>query len=409
MLADIMNNDPLRLALGGMVAMAAGIGIGRFAYTPILPAMVDSLHLSNGDAGLIASANFAGYLAGALGLIRLRPPTSRLAWLAGALLVSAAAMAGMAMVGAQVPYFLLLRFIGGVASAAVFIFASAIVLDQVAARGRFGLSAVHFAGVGTGIAVSGALIAVLTAMGGDWREMWLASAVAGLVAVGIVAWLVSDQPHDDNRATSSTGCPAFWPFALFITSYGLFGFGYVITATFLVSIVHTSPEVAPLEPYVWVLLGLSAAPSVAFWAWLGARLGTLPSYAAACLLEALGVAASVLWHSTAGIVVAAICFGGTFMGLTALGTLIARAMPGGDPRRKIAAATAAFGLGQIIGPMVAGIAYDRWHSFVLPSFAAVAALCVAGAIAMALHWSDKIRRHRAREEAVVIPSAARNL
>ena len=389
MLAGIMNNGPLKLALGGMVAMAAGLGIGRFVYTPILPPMVDSLHLSNGDAGLIASANFAGYLAGALGLIRLRPPKSRLAWLIGALLISAAAMACMAMVDARVWAFLLLRFIGGAASAGVFVFASAIVLDQVAAGGRFGWSAVHFAGVGAGIAISGALIAVLTALGADWQKMWLASAAAGLVAAGIVALLISDRHHDAGRTAKTAGRPDSWSFLLFITSYGLFGFGYVITATFLVSIVHGSSEIKPLEPYVWVLLGLSAAPSVAFWAWLGGRFGILPSYAAACLLEALGVAASVLWHSTTGIVVAAVCLGGTFMGLTALGTLIARAMPGGDPRQKIAASTAAFGLGQIIGPVVAGFAYDRWHSFVLPSFAAVAALCVAGAIAMALHRSGR--------------------
>jgi len=402
MLAGAMNNGLLKLALGGMVAMAAGLGIGRFVYTPILPPMVDSLHLSNGDAGLIASANFAGYLAGALALIRLRPPKSRMAWLMGALLVSAAAMACMAAVGGQVPAFLLLRFIGGAASAAVFVFASAIVLDQVAADGRFGLSAVHFAGVGAGIAISGALIAVLTAIGANWKEMWLASAAAGVIAAGIVAWLISDHHHDTGPSAKSAGRPESWSFILFVISYGLFGFGYVITATFLVSIVHGSPEVKPLEPYVWVLLGLSAAPSVAFWAWLGGRFGTLPSYALACVLEALGVAASVLWHSTTGIVVAAICFGGTFMGLTALGTLIARAMPGGDPRQKIAAATAAFGLGQIIGPVVAGFAYDRWNSFVIPSFAAVAALCIAGAIAMALHWSN-----RGKGDQMTIPKVRR--
>ena len=389
MLASIMSNGLLRLALGGMVAMAAGIGIGRFAYTPILPPMVDALHLTNGDAGLIASANFAGYLAGALALIRLHPPGSRLAWLMGALLVSAAAMGCMALVGTYLPAFMMLRFIGGVASAAIFVFASAIVLDQVAADGRFGLSAVHFGGVGVGIAISGALIAGLSAVGADWKEMWLASAAAGLAAAAIVASMVWDRHHDASRSTQRSGRPESWSFLFFIASYGLFGFGYVITATFLVSIVHGAPEVKPLEPYVWVLLGLSAAPSVAFWAWLGGRFGTLPSYAFACLLEALGVAASVLWHSTTGIVLSAVCLGGTFMGLTALGTLIARAMPGGDPRQKIAAATAAFGLGQIIGPVVAGFAYDRWHSFVVPSFAAVAALCLAGIIAMTIHWSDR--------------------
>src|SRR3954467_2585129 len=89
-----MNKSPLTLAIGGLLAMAAGIGVGRFVYTPILPPMVEALHLSKAEAGLIASANFVGYLAGAL-LAVIRVPGSRRSWLMGALAVNALCLAGM--------------------------------------------------------------------------------------------------------------------------------------------------------------------------------------------------------------------------------------------------------------------------------------------------------------------------
>src|SRR6266436_10204440 len=111
-----MNKSPLTLApvtiaWGGLLAMAAGIGAGRFVYTPILPPMVEALHLSKSEAGLIASANFVGYLAGAL-MATTRLPGSRRAWLLGALAVNAVGLAAMGLT-TSLTLFLLLRLIAG--------------------------------------------------------------------------------------------------------------------------------------------------------------------------------------------------------------------------------------------------------------------------------------------------------
>src|SRR3954471_5709875 len=86
---------PAAIAFGGLIAMAVGIGIGRFVYTPILPPMLAALGISKSTAGLIASANFLGYLLGALGATRASLPGSRRAWLLGSLAASAVTTFGM--------------------------------------------------------------------------------------------------------------------------------------------------------------------------------------------------------------------------------------------------------------------------------------------------------------------------
>lgn len=360
-----MKKSPLSLSIGGLLAMAAGIGIGRFVYTPILPPMVEALHLSKSEAGLIASANFAGYLAGAL-LATVKLPGSRRAWLLGALAINALGLAAMGA-ASSLPLFLALRLIAGMVSAFALVFASALVIQRLAEAGRSALSAVHFAGVGSGIAASAALVATLS----DWRTMWFASAALAAVAGIAVAAMVPPEDHASSRPAAHGNAP--WAL---VTAYGLFGFGYVITATFIVAQVRGTPSIAPLESYIWVLFGLSAAPSVALWTGLARRWSILNAFAVACLVEAAGVAGSALWTNEVTVIAAALLVGGTFMGLTALGLIAASG--------RIALMTASFGAGQILGPLFAGYVFDATGSLALPLLGAAAALLVAAALSCLL-------------------------
>ena len=375
---------PVALASGGMVALAAGLGVGRFVYTPILPAMVEGLGLSKAEAGLIASANFAGYLVGALLAAAPRLPGPRRTWLLGALAAGAATTGAMGLVS-SLPAFLVLRGIGGAASAFVLVFASALVLDRLAHAGRGALSALHFAGVGVGIALSAALVSALLAAGVGWRTLWLASGAVSLIAPAAVALLLpgGEPPRAAVAPAAGTGGGAAGHgLTALACAYGLFGFGYVVTATFLVALVRAAPEVRPVEPLIWMVVGVAAAPSVAVWTRLGTRLGVARAFALACLVEAVGVAASVLWPTAAGALLAAALLGGTFMGLTALGLAGARRLAAGeDPRRALGLLTAAFGAGQIVGPALAGVLHDRTGGFVLPSLLAAGALLAAAATA----------------------------
>lgn len=368
-----MTKTPVSIALGGLFAMAAGIGIGRFVYTPILPPMVEALELTQSQAGLIASANFVGYFIGAL-LAALPLPGPRRAWLLGFLAVNALCLGAMGLT-VSLPLFLLLRLIAGVASAFILIFASALVLDRLATARRGALSAVHFAGVGSGVTASAALVATLS----DWRIMWFASAALALVA-GAAVWVMvpADRPVAAAMRPSSRSKPS----ARFLTlaaAYGLFGFGYIITATFIVAMGRGSSDLAAVEPYIWVMFGVAAVPSVALWTGLGQRWGVLRIFAIAAVVEAIGVAASALWISEATVILSSLLVGGTFMGLTALGLIAARE-GAGDPRGRIALMTASFSAGQILGPAFAGYVYDLTGSFAGPSWCAAAALALAAAL-----------------------------
>jgi predicted MFS family arabinose efflux permease len=372
----------LALACGGLAAMAAALGIGRFVYTPILPAMLGALGWSKSDAGLVASANFLGYFVGALLAGHPFVAARQRSWLLAALAISAASTAGMAA-PSDIASFAVLRFIGGIASAFVIVCASTLVLERLALAGRGSLSAVHFAGVGVGIVFSAVAVSAMLASGAGWRSLWIGSGSIALLAAIVAAWLipavpgvaVSPEPITSHASPSGVGT--------MVVAYGLFGLGYVITATFLVTIVRVSDEVRVLEPWVWVLFGLAAIPSVAFWTRLGERIGIMNAYALACIIEAIGVAASVEWVTISGVCLSALLLGGTFMAITALGFMAVRMLSAENPHQAFGRMTASFGIGQMVGPTLAGFLAEQSGSFRAASLIAAAALIAATALSIA--------------------------
>jgi predicted MFS family arabinose efflux permease len=375
---------PWALAIGGLLSMAAANGIDRFIYTPILPVMVEALGLTASQAGLIASANYLGYLLGALFAARpgLRGP--RRHWLLAALATSATCTAGLAF-AVSPPPLLVLRFSSGFAGAVAIIMAIALVVEQLVAGGRGDLTPVHFAGVGVGIACSAIIVAGLRFAGHGWRSMWICAGAASLCCLVVAASLIRSGAGADTAAATAgaTDRSAISPrFRLLIAANTLSAFGYVVTATFIVALVRGSPELQALEASIWVLFGLAAAPSVALWMWVAQRIDVFRTFAVVCLVEAAGVVASVLWLEAIGTIVAALCVGGSFMGLTALGMVGARKLTVGDARRPVALMTAGFGCGQMVGPTVAGFMRDASGSFLLPSLCAAASLVLASVLAM---------------------------
>ncbi|MFP5460776.1 MAG: YbfB/YjiJ family MFS transporter, partial [Gammaproteobacteria bacterium] len=403
---------PVALALAGGCALAAGMGIGRFAYTPLLPAMQRDVELTITAAGYVASANFLGYLVGALLAIRVARDR-RSFWFLAAL--AASVLSTLAMAPFSSPWTLgAIRIVSGIASAYVMIHGSAIAMDALARAGRPMLFSLLAAGVGVGITLTALTVEVMARADAGAATMWLA--LGGLALLfALPAATLRDPPAAGSAAAQATPARAAAPraadgsaarpaahasppaagqpashsappatgqpsaherraLAWLTTAYGLLGFGYVITATFIVVIVRGTPEWRPWEMAVWMCVGLAGAPSNFVWMKIAQRIDPYRAMIAAFLLEAVGVMAAVAGGSLPMVMLGAVLLGGTFMAITAVGLTTGRLLARGESGPTLGRMTAAFGLGQIVGPGLGGWLAERTGSFLAPSMLASATL-----------------------------------
>jgi len=358
--------------------MAAAVGIGRFAYTPLVPPMQDALGWTVAQAGDVASANFLGYAIGALVAASVAHRPDRGRWIAAAFVASAATT----LAGATIESFqawLAVRLLAGGASAFCLVLGTAAVIECLARRGEPQWGALHFAGVGTGIVISVLVIELARAAGASMFAQWGALGVASAVLFAGAWVVVRTLPAAPPAAPRAADAPAraSAPLLRLIAAYGLFGFGYVVTATFIVAIVRRLEHAAVFEPLTWIVVGLLAAPSILVWQRVAQRLGLYATLRLAFGLEAAGVLLAGFGSGPVAVVLGGALLGGTFMGITALGLVAGRQRAGAHQDRVIGWMTASFGLGQFLGPGIAGRLAQLTGGFEWPS-AVAAALLVVG-------------------------------
>lgn len=284
------------LGFAGALMMASAMGFGRFSFTPILPGMMANVPLSAGDAGIVAAGNFAGYLAGAvLAAYSWGSGRERLVALSG-LFATGALLLAMAAFN-SVAAFTVIRFLAGIASALTMIFTSQIVIGHAVKAGRDNIQALHYGGVGAGIAISSLAVYLIGVVfdggGASWREEWIAGAVFSFLTFMLVFRILPAGPP--RHASAVTEPPLSWTRPLFLTTlaYGLFGFGYVITATFIVAIARMAAAGVFVEFLAWFITGCAAAVSLFLWKPLLRAQGLKRAFVIVLAVEAVGVFASV--------------------------------------------------------------------------------------------------------------------
>ena len=371
--------SPWVIAITCALALATAMGIGRFAFTPLLPMMLTDGVVDLAGASYLASANYLGYLVGALlctfqpffwSRFKTLPSVLSTSWLRGGLVATCVLTLGMALqLPALWPW---LRFAAGVASAFVFVFTSGWCLARLAERNASNLGGLMFTGPGAGIAISGVLASGMVAL--QWKAAagWLIFGVLACVLTAIT-WRTFGMklatPVPSKTESVATGIAAPISFASrghmiwLAIAYGLDGLGYIITATFLPVIARqVMPGSAWLDLF-WPLFGLAVVAG----ALLSTRISLHRSgmgdlryiLAASYMMQATGVIMTVWLPTPLGFALGSLLLGLPFTAITFFAMQEVRRLKPNSAASYTGLLTAVYGLGQIAGPPLAAWLLSR--------------------------------------------------
>jgi MFS family permease len=364
---------PAGIVAPAAAAMAVGMGLGRFVYTPILPLMTARAGLSPQWGAAIATANYAGYLAGAMAGVAAPALLRSRTVYRWSLIFVVATLALMPVLTSDARW-AAVRFVAGCASALVFMVAASSLLTGLRAHGEH-LVGHGFGGVGAGIAASGVLVLVLRH--NTWQDSWWSAVALGAV-LSLAAWPLRPSAAGDDRTDRGAEPAGRRWFTLLLLAYTLEGVGYIIAGTFLVAAIDQTASTT-LGSSAWIIVGVAAVPSAALWAGLS-RVWSHPTLLAAALgAQAAGIALPALVGGTTAALISAVLFGATFLGVATLALATGAHL---RTPRAVAILTTGYSVGQIAGPVL--VAPTLHHSYQPALLASAAIVAVAAVAALVL-------------------------
>ncbi|HJW25935.1 MAG TPA: YbfB/YjiJ family MFS transporter [Rhodocyclaceae bacterium] len=374
----------MKVLMAGILGLLLFLGVARFAYTPLLPLMREQAGLGVAAGGWLAAANYAGYLVGALLATQISDLhlKDRLYRIGMVVAVASTVMMGLAE---NEVVWALSRFVAGISTAAGMLLGSGLIMNWLMRNRHRPELGIHFSGIG--LSIAGCSLAVLAMQGwGDWRSQWYVFSVLGaLLAVPAWRWLPVPDPAPAAAGTAHMqDCPPSTAFLrLLMASYFCAGVGYVVSATFIVAIINGLPAMAGRGAWVFLVIGLAAAPACILWDLVARRIGQVNALILASLLQAFGILLPVLGGGLVGALAGAVLFGGTFAGMVSLVLAMAGRYYPTRPAKMMSKMTVAYGVAQIAAPAITGWLATQ-HGSYGPGLYLAAGVMVAGAALLGL-------------------------
>jgi len=376
--------------MAGFFSQLLCLGVARFAYTPLLPLMQQQTALEDASGGMLAAVNYLGYMAGALLAanltdLKLKDRLYRLG-----LILAIVSTVGMALTE-NLYLWALWRFIAGLSSAGSMLIASALIMHWLLRHKQRAELGIHFAGLGLGIALAAVLVELMLSLQLDWRSQWQYLALVGVLLV-IPAWCWLPAPAVAAAATQATAAepsPTKRFLRLMLASYFCAGYGYVISATFIVTIVERMPGLSGSGNLSFIVLGLAAAPAVMLWDLIARKSGYLKAITLALLLQLLAILLPLLVSSLLVVLLSAALFGATFIGVVSLVLTMAGRLYPSKPAKLMGKMTLAYGSAQVIAPALTGYLAEATGQYDIGLYLAAGFVALGVALTVILILTDQ--------------------
>lgn len=363
--------------IGGLLAVMVAQGIARFGYTPLLPIMQDAEGFGADVGGYIASLNYWGYFLGSLFAAYVATSAHKVNWFYCALVLILITTPLMG-VGGDIVSWSVIRFFSGLAGGVTIALGAALTQESVRSSGVQNWAGIYFSGVGLGIALTGSVTWLLSGFL-SWEQQWLLLGVMSLIlSIPAFIWVkptnVSSEKEEKKARRWSL------PVWLLIAAYFLDGLGYVVSTTFLVSIITQLPNLENWGNQTWILVGAAAAPSCLLWPLLIPRFGAFRLVIGIYLLQSVAIVSPILIEGVAGALIGGLLFGATFLSAISLSFNLAALLVPVNTGRLLGVLTAVFGAGQLIGPAISGWLAERTGTFDLALIMSASAIAFAAVL-----------------------------
>ena len=358
----LTTNSQVRLALVGIGVVAITGGLGRFAYTPIIPYMQTTLNISSADIGLLASSNYLGYLIGSIIPLVYSFANKQRLTLYLSVFVS---IITLGLMGATEEFYIfsLLRFFQGISGAIGLVIATNLIFSQITDTGRIDLRLAHISGFGVGMFLSAIAIWICSMFELQWNYQWFVIAILCLVLTIPIISSPLEKGSEASIDPSSHSNRLSLGFVGISVGYFFFGFGYIIFGTFIAALAVNTPALENIQHASWIVVGVSAMPAIFVWQAISRFTGNHISLALSCFTCSAGILTLYFFDGVGASLFACLAYGIGVIGIVGLVLMEGKIRHSGSIKFAVAFLTTTFSIGQITGPYISGLMIDFFGDY----------------------------------------------
>lgn len=356
-------NNNISILIAGIIAVIIGLGITRFAFTSLLPPMIEGF-LTVSFAGILASFNYIGYLSGSIFSMFIKDINKKVIFFRIGIILCLLTTIILGITENQTIWFIA-RLTAGVSGALAFVVGSAIVMSKLNFQNKTKAMGIHFSGIGFSIFVTDIIARAVQNSGGSWKDSWIVLTIITTILALYSMYILSfDKSIKVEKTSTNFDKSLFTPFTIIIIiSYFTMGIGFVVQATFLPDIINSIKELEGYGSMTWTIVGLAGIPSCIIWMSLASKYGSVNIIIITMGLLGISILIPTVTSNIYLNLLSGVLYGGTFIALVGLFMNLGGKLAGKSPVVLMGAFTIANGIGQVIAPLYSVYFIEKFSSY----------------------------------------------